>query len=544
LAQADCAKSVVAVASKLRYAPGTVNAYFEACSYSALRLSTALNVLCRDRVARSFIGCRVMEPTHSLEAFFPDRSSPEPLGRQLTRKMREAIERGELGGSTRLLPSRELALRLGLARNTVVAAIDQLIAEGFLEARIGAGTFVVPKTTWRKTATKTSLLVPPPSARRLSEFVTPPLVTVLEQPAPGYGYALRSGIPDVRAFPVNIWNRIARHHLSRLAAYLPYDNPSGYRPLREAIAQHLRQFRGVTSEAANVIIVEGTQAALALAATVLLTPGDRVLIEDPCYAAPRRLFAARGMQLQPSPIDEQGLDADGAPAARLAFVAPSHQYPLGGAMSIQRRDALLRWATHYDAYILEDDYDSEFYYATRPLPALQSLDRNERVVYIGTYSKTLAPGLRVGYLIVPPHLRKSFQIARALDSYGCATLDQAILADFVAQGHLARHIRRMTDIYAQRRDRLLKRLQHSLPAGFAIGPSQTGLHVALHAPAGFDDLAAKANAARAGLHLESLSKMCVARQDCAGFVLGYTSCDAEQVEAAAGRLIEQIAATS
>ena len=479
-----------------------------------------------------------MEPVHSLEAFFPDRSSREPLGRQLTRKMRQAIESGELRASTRLLPSRELALRLGLSRNTVVAAIEQLIAEGYLESRIGAGTFVAARQQGTARSSEPNPLVPPPSARRLLEFAgaarTARAIASFRDDLNG---ALRSGIPDLRAFPVNTWNRLAREHLHRLPAYLSYENPNGFHPLREAISQHLRQFRGVASEASDVIVVEGTQAALALAATVLVHPGDRVVVEDPCYIVARRMFAARGAYLLPIPVDEHGLDAETAPAARLAFVAPSHQYPLGGAMSLARRDALLRWAVRNDAYILEDDYDSEFYYAARPLPALQSLDRNERVIYIGTFSKTLAPGLRAGYLVVPQHLREAFSIARSLESFGSATLDQAILADFVAQGHFARHVRRMTTIYAKRRQRLLNRLTGSLPDGFSLGPSQTGLHIALRAPLGFDDVAAIARAAREGLHLESLSVLCFERSDCSGFVLGYASRDSDELSGAADLLV-------
>ena len=483
-----------------------------------------------------------MEPIRTLEPFFPDRSSREPLGRQLTRKMRAAIESGELGGSTRLLPSRELASRLGLARNTVVAAIEQLIAEGYLESHIGAGTFVVPRPGIARRA-EASTLAPPPSARRLREFSASSRVAhVIATPATGRNDALRSGIPDVRAFPVNTWNRLARDHLGRLTSYLSYADPNGFRPLREAISHHLLQFRGVASEWTDIIVVEGTQAALALAATVLLNAGDRVLLEDPCYFAPRMLFAARGMTLLPYAVDEHGLDAENAPAARLAFVAPSHQYPLGGAMSLERRDALLRWAARHDAYILEDDYDSEFYYAARPLPALASLDRSQRVVYVGTFSKTLAPGLRIGYLVVPQHLREAFTIARSLESFGSPLLDQAILADFVAHGHFARHVRRMNELYSERRERLLERLSLSPPYGFDLGPSQTGLHVALRAPGNFDDVAAVLFAMRSGLHLEPLSKLSIARRDCSGFVLGYASRGADQVGAAVDLLTRLLAA--
>ncbi len=496
----------------------------------------------KDWPVRALILRGVMEPIRSLDALFPDRSSTEPLGRQLTRKMRQAIESGELRAASRLLPSREMALRLGLARNTVVAAIEQLVAEGYLESRVGAGTFVAPK---RKGRQKTSVPPTPASARRLREFATAPVfAATLPAPLPTPNDALRSGIPDVRAFPINAWNRLSRRHLHHLPDYLSYGDPKGYRALREAISQHLRQFRRVASERRNVIIVEGTQAALALVARVLVNAGDRILLEDPCYGAVRRMFAAHGSLLVPLPVDEDGLDADAAPPARLAFVAPSHQYPLGGAMSLTRREALLRWAARHDAYVLEDDYDSEFSYAARPLPALQSLDRAERVIYIGTFSKTLAPGLRVGYLIVPEHLRECFAIARSLESHGCATLDQAILAEFVAQGHFARHVRRMTGLYARRRERLLQRVTGSLPHGFTLGPSKTGLHVALRAPSGFDDASVVAQAAREGLHLEPLSTLCVARQDCSGFVLGYASRDIDDLTAATEHALRLIASAS
>ncbi len=478
----------------------------------------------------------MMEPI-GLEPLFPDRDSPEPLGRQFVRRLRHAIENGIFKPQSRLLPSRELALRLGLSRNTVTSAIEQLIAEGYLESRVGSGTFVAATIVKRSPP---PLVIPeriPESAERY--LAVRPLIA-------RYGTRfgpLRTGIPDLAGFPFGTWARLKRRTIAELDAHLDYGEVSGNSALREAIAAHVQQFRGITTDPDNVIVVEGTLAALRLAADVLMNEGDAVLIEDPGYPLAQAIFVTRNMRLVPVNVDADGLQTRSAPAARLAYVTPSHQFPLGAALTVERRHQLLDWAVDRDAYIIEDDYDSEFAYGAKPLPALQSLDRFGRVIYVGSFSKTLAPGLRLGYLIVPAHLAEAFRIARLVTTLGGTRYVQATLADFVAEGHFARHVRRMTRSYAERRRALLQVLEAGLPTPrFRVGFGNVGLHVAvLAADPDFDDAAVTAALRPAGIHVEPLSSMCVARTDCRGFMVGYSAAPAGDIERAALALVRAIA---
>ena len=312
------------------------------------------------------------------------------------------------------------------------------------------------------------------------------------------------------------------------------------RALREAIATHVRQFRGVTAHPEQVMVVEGAQAALHLATTVLASPGDDIVVEDPCYALARAAFELQGLRLRAMGVDAQGIDTSRLPAAaRLAFVTPTHQFPLGGALPVARRQELLAWAKRADAYVIEDDYDSEFTSKTRPLPALQSLDRDERVLYMGSFSKTLAPSIRLGYLIVPAHLASAFRAARASTSLGVSLHLQETAAWFIERGHFARHIRRMNAVYERRRAILVDTLGARLRVPFRLGPAQTGLHVALIADAGFDDGAHAGG--KNGDRLVRLSQLCVERRDCRGFVLGFANGSDRDIELAARQLAESIA---
>ena len=456
-----------------------------------------------------------------LEPLFPDRNSLEPLSHQLARRLRTAIETGALKPSSRLLPSRELAARLGIGRNTVTAAVEQLIAEGYLKARVGSGTYVAPEIVANSSIERQSSYTAPACARRFIELQ--PAIAIFDRGP------LRIGRPDVTEFPAAIWKRLVRRHLERLKEHLDYGAPAGYTPLREAIAQHVRQFRGVNAQAHRVIITEGTQGAITLACDVLTSPGESVIIEDPCYDIAYAAIKASRLNGVAVNVDDQGIDISLAPCAKFAYVSPSHQFPLGGAMSLPRRSALLEWATANDAYILEDDYDSEYYFEARPLPALQSLDQWERVIYIGSFSKTLAPGLRLGYLIVPEHLVSAFTAARAVYSLGGSNHVQAPLADFLAEGHFARHVRRMTGVYDVRRKAMLGALTQGLdPSRFRIGPSQTGLHVAILAPPDYDDVTTARRFVNTGAG-RGLSTYCVRRTDCRGFRLGYASASAERI---------------
>lgn len=462
----------------------------------------------------------------SLEPLFPDRSSGEPLGAQLVRRLREAIETGSFAPGTKMLGSRLLAKRLGLGRNTVALAFEQLTAEGYLEARSGSGTFVAAAGFTRHQIQPPAEIPVAEDARRIgasrAHFET----------AAGEG-PLRPGMPALALFPTSAWRRASRRALDG-AFDLGYTPASGLRALRDAIATHVRQFRGINARPEQIVVVEGAQAAMHLAAIVLTRAGDTIAIEDPAYALARAAFEGHGLQLHPVRVDHDGVQTCALPAdARCAFVTPTHQFPLGGTLPLARRLELLAWAKRYDAYILEDDYDSEFTARTRPLPALQSLDRDERVVYIGSFSKTLAPGIRTGYLIAPPHLARIFRTARASTSLGLSLHTQAALAALLREGHFVRHIRQMNAVYERRRTILAQGLA-PLAGEFACGPMQVGLHIALIANEPFDDRAL--SHALEGQRLVALSSLCIERTDCYGFALGFANGTDAEIEAAARAL--------
>jgi GntR family transcriptional regulator / MocR family aminotransferase len=466
-----------------------------------------------------------MQGPIDLEPLFPDRTSTESLGSQLLRRLRDAVASGFFPPASRLLPSRELAKRLGLSRNTVTAALEQLIAEGYLEARVGAGTFV---TKTLHEARERSVAVPralPVSPGKLSE-----IKRRLDDVGSSRG-PLRVGAPSLHAFPLRVWQRLERENRSFADAHLDYGQSSGLLALRQAISRHIAQFRGVIADPEQIVVVEGTQGALHLTAFVMMRCGDAVAIEDPSYQMASAIFSAHGLVLHGVPVDDDGMRTGELPdGATLAYVSPSHQFPLGGALPLARRTELLEWASRTNAYVVEDDYDSEF--DAHPLPALQSLDRDERVIYTGTFSKTLAPGLRLGYVVAPPHLAETFRLTRAIMSLGASAHLQSILADFITQGYFARHIRRMTATYEQRRNLLVNALRENLPPGFTVGPAQTGLHVAIRGPVSFDDVRA-ADSMADGQRVLPISKLCVSRTDCKGLILGFSAGNDDEVASAA-----------
>lgn len=471
------------------------------------------------------------EPDY-LEPLFPERRSGENLAVQLARRLRDAIERGVLRNGTRLLGTRQLAKRLGLGRNTVALAFEQLAAEGYLDARGGAGTFVAAVAARPSTRKVDTGRLAPPRARKTASL------RAYFDAATGAG-PLRPGMPDLSKFPGSAWKQCSRRALAGYDRALSYHDASGLRALQEAIVTHLRLFRGVAALPAQVIVVEGAQAALHLTALVLSSPEERVIVEDPCYALARAAFELYRLKPHPVPVDSAGIDPGRLPRkARFAYVTPTHQFPLGGTLPVARRLELLSWAEGAGAYILEDDYDSEFTAKTRPLPALQSLDRAERVLYAGSFSKTLAPGIRLGYLIVPPHLVSAFRVARASSSLGVSFQLQATVADFIDRGHLARHIRRMNAIYERRREILTAAITPRLRRPFRLGPAQTGLHVALIGDRRFEDK--RFALMPDGQRLASLSALCVKRRDCRGFLLGFANGSDSQIESAAKRLADRL----
>jgi GntR family transcriptional regulator/MocR family aminotransferase len=461
-------------------------------------------------------------------SFFPDRTSAIALHRQLATHLRDAILAGELAGGTRLHASRTLAQQLGVSRNTVTQALDQLVAEGYLETRIGAGTYVASGLTPRARSAGGTAAAAPRLSVRVQRYVN------ARDPEGGSVPALfRPGVPDLSLFPAAVWRRVANRWLDADATR-GYGDPCGYRPLREAIAAQLRQTRGVTLGADNVIVVEGTRAALSLIADVLVDPGAPVAVENPGYSAMRDAVVAAGGTLVPVALDGDGFDVAQAPKdARLAYVTPSHQYPTGVVMGLRRRLELLAWARAAGAYVVEDDYDAEFRYDGAPLPALQGLD-DARVLYVGTFSKTLAPGLRVGWIVVPDALVDGFAAARAIVSGGPAFPVQAALAAFVAEGHLALHVRRAAAVYRERRDALAGAIERRLGDRVRVQGAATGLH--LVARFAGDDVAVSNAAAAENVIAPPMSLYAFDERGPSGLVLGFATAGPVAIERACERL--------
>jgi GntR family transcriptional regulator / MocR family aminotransferase len=444
-----------------------------------------------------------------------------------------------------------LARELGVSRNTTAAALAQLRAEGYLAVRPRSGTFVSPSlpeavlTAPRPRAARPGRQarpgrrpgpIPAPALSRLGARLAA-LGTVVGNPARPF----RIGSPDVEAFPWPLWARLTHRRLgSGAAALAGYGAAAGYRPLREAIATYVAAARAAQCAAEQVIITNGTQQALDLVARLLVDEGDPVWIEDPGYGSARLALAGVGARLVPVPLDRDGLDvARGlarAPEARLAYVTPSRQYPVGVTMSAPRRLELLRWAARSQAWIVEDDYDSEFRYASRPLASLQGLDEANRVLYIGTFSKTMFPGLRLGYLILPPELVPSFAAARGLLDWQSPALAQAVLADFIGEGHFARHVRRMRVLYEARRDALLEAAREYLGDRLELGDADAGMHVLGLLPRGMSDRRVAGRALAAGVEVQALSSFAIEPPVRGGLVLGYAEFAPAVLKAAMQRL--------
>lgn len=457
-----------------------------------------------------------------------DRTSEEPLYRQLYFAIREAILEGRLRPGTRLPSTRSLATDLDVSRNTVVIAFDQLLAEGYVEGRTGAGTYVsatLPEdllTAHPGQAAKTDAAAPARS--RLSErgrFLAGIRTMSFSQPLP-----FSPALPELARFPFDDWARLlAKHWRYPKHEFLVGGDAAGYAPLREAIAAYLGAARAVSCGPDQVLIVSGSQQALDLATRVLIDPGDEVWIEDPGYAGIRGALLASGALLAPVPLDAEGMSvATGrrrAPAARLAIVTPSHQYPLGITMSLTRRLELLDWARGADAFVIEDDYDSEYRYAGRPLAALQGLDGDGRVIYIGTFSKVMFPGLRLGYVVVPRDLVDAFRGVRQLVDTHPSSVAQAALADFIAEGYLAAHVRRMRSLYAERQAAFLAELQKRLGDRLAVAPDESGMHLIGYLDDAVDDAALSRAAAERGVVASALSRLYIDAPPRKGLMLGY-----------------------
>ncbi|MBP2333934.1 GntR family transcriptional regulator/MocR family aminotransferase [Saccharothrix coeruleofusca] len=457
---------------------------------------------------------------------------PGDLASRIYHQVRDAILDGRLRPGERLPPTRELARGLAVARNTVAVAYERLAAEEFVVARVGAGTFVATPRTGAPVTARRAPGGRGVRPRPVWDEVAPAVAAPTGDTPPVHDF--RVGAPDAGLFPFATWRRLVADELraSAVRAVAGYADPGGHPRLREAVARHTGVSRSVRADAEDVLVTQGAQQALDLLGRVLLEPGDLVAVEEPGYPAARLLFRSLGARVVGVPVDGEGLVVDALPdTARLVHVTPSHQFPLGVPMSPTRRAALLEWAARRDAVIVEDDYDSEFRFGDRPLQPLQSLDRTGRVVYVGTFSKTLLPLLRLGFLIAPAALRPALRAAKRLTDWHGDHIGQAALARFIDSGELSRHVRRATRVYAQRRERVVAALRADLADWLDAVPSAAGLHLAATLKPDVDaDVAAVLGAARAsGVAVENLAAYCADGPPRPGVVLGYGAVTAEGV---------------
>jgi GntR family transcriptional regulator / MocR family aminotransferase len=471
-----------------------------------------------------------------------DRSAPKALHRQIYDACRAAIIDGRLHPGQRIPSSRGLASELGVSRFPVLNAYAQLLAEGYLESRVGAGTVVssaLPEQltscapTGMRLATRGS--GPRPVVRR-------PFLSPRESSPPwlvGWG-AFGVGQVAVDQFPLHVWSTlVARRCRSMDPKSFHYGDQMGCKVLRETLASYLKTARSLHCEAEQVMITSGSQQGLEISARVLLNSRCSVWIEEPCYRLAREVFALTGCRLVPVPVDQEGLDvAAGIKRCRKAqavFVTPSHQFPLGVTMSASRRFQLLDWAQRAGSWIIEDDYDAEYRYESLPIASLQGLDANARVIYIGTFSKVLFPSLRLGYVVIPPDLVDYFLAIRRAMDLGPPNFYQEVLADFVAEGHFARHIRRMRVLYGERRRVLVESIGKELGSTVKVLGDEAGMHLAVTLPNQSHDTEIAEQAARQNLRIWPLSPSYLdeARP---GFILGFGSASVEEIPAAVRKL--------
>jgi GntR family transcriptional regulator/MocR family aminotransferase len=458
------------------------------------------------------------------------------LSGEIYRQIRQAILDGRLRPGERLSSTRELAAALMVARSTVTVAYESLLAEGFATSHTGAGTFVSRQFEAKRPASKTRRSTVR-AIRVRGVWETIPLPTAFDRAA---RFDFRTGLPDASLFPHRAWRRVvARALRSREIAAGVYENPAGNWDLRAAIARHIGISRSVSGSPDDVIVTNGTQQAIDIIARVLLEPRDVVAMEDPGYRPPKELFKALGARVIGVPVDSEGLVVEALPAeARAVYVTPSHQFPLAVAMSLSRRRALLAWAERHNAVVVEDDYDSEFRFGGRPLEPLQTIDSTGRVVYVGTFSKTLLPALRLAFMVVPPSLREAAHKAKFVTDWHTATIAQSALAQFIDEGTFARHIRRVSRIYSERHAMLTAEIKSNFGDYLDLVPSSTGLHITACARgASVDHIdAIVLRAFDLGVAIDTMSRNRVNRKPPAGIVLGYGAIETARIAEGLRRL--------
>jgi GntR family transcriptional regulator / MocR family aminotransferase len=454
----------------------------------------------------------------------------DELSSSIYAQLRRAIVDGRLRPGDPLPPTRELARSLDVARGTVSTAYDRLWGEGFVVSRVGAGTFVsedVPAPATDEDGQQPASRL---AARRVWDSVVMPHESLF-RPAQ---FDFRTGLPDTSMFPYQAWRRLIGEQLRPEAhGRGNYGHPAGHPALRQAVARHIGVSRGVQTTAEDVVITNGTQQALDIIARVLLGPGDTIAVEDPGYASPRMLFRSLGLDVRGVRVDSRGLVVEEVPrAARLVYVSPSHQYPLGMALSLQRRKELLAWAQANDTAIVEDDYDSEFRFRGRPIEPLQTLDRDGRVIYVGSFSKTVLPALRLGFIVTPPSLREAMHKAKYVTDWHSALPVQGALAGFIDEGGFARHIRKMRLVYERRHDLISAILARDFSEYLEVIPSGVGLHMAAMArdPHGPRIEAVVRNASEMGVEVHELARTASGAAGMYGLLVGYGGIATDKIE--------------
>lgn len=482
-------------------------------------------------------------PASFVPSFILDPNSARPMYRQLYDWFQQAILDGQLRPGQRVPSSRSLAAELQISRIPVFNAYEQLCAEGYLETFVGAGTRVarsIPDAELRPPHGKQ----PQPSRRSLVRagprrisHRAEALTNAATRPCLNTLGAFRVSLPALDHFPIGTWSKlVARHSRALHWEMMAYGDAMGDAGFREAIAQYLATVRGVRCRASQILVTTGSQQALQICAHVLLDQEDSVAVEDPGYPGARQAFLASGAQLIPVPVDDEGMQVgelvrhqDGV---RAVYITPSHQYPLGVTMSATRRMQLLNWAVRKGAWIIEDDYDSEYRFGSRPIVSLQGLDKHAKVIYIGTFSKVLFPAIRLGYVVVPQDLVPPFSAYREAADIFPATLYQAVLTDFIREGHFAGHIRRMKMLYTERRNCLVQALNAEMGGTLQVVGSEAGMHLVALLPRGVNDAAIARKAAERGISAMPLSSCYLRRAKRKGLILGFGATNAQQIKQA------------
>jgi GntR family transcriptional regulator/MocR family aminotransferase len=482
-------------------------------------------------------------PASFVPSVILDPNSERPMYRQLYDWFQQAIVGGQLRPGQAVPSSRSLAAELQISRIPVFNAYEQLCAEGYLETFVGAGTRVarsIPDDELRPARGKelqTSRRALAGANTRRKSRRTAALTKTAPQPWLNTFGAFRVSLPALDHFPIEAWSKlVARHSRALHWQTMAYGDAMGYAPFREAIAEYLSTVRGVRCQASQILVTTGSQQALQICAHVLLDQGDLVAIEDPGYPGARLAFRASGAQLIGIPVDDEGVQVGelirSQDSVRAVYITPSHQYPLGVTMSATRRMQLLNWAARKGKWIIEDDYDSEYRFGSRPIVSLQGLDNHGRVVYIGTFSKVLFPAIRLGYVVVPEDLVPAFSAYRDAADIFPSTLYQAVVTDFIREGHFARHIRRMKMLYTERRNWLVQVLNAELGRTLQVVGSEAGMHLAALLPRGVDDSVIASRAAERGISAMPLSSCYLHHAKRKGLILGYGATNEHQTKQA------------